>query len=176
MWPSLIHLSLNKCATERASTLLRDTQRMSWRPCQGRAISWFPEQWLFAKPRSRSCFFPSRGNWENIFCSHFPDPLIPLRFLPVSKHTAYVCIWPGCTPSCKCWQVPPIPGRPTPAPPCFTKASRGVWPHTAGTISHCAGQTWAQRGGRADRFVVLMGYIWEMLNQQCLEIQASSQV
>lgn len=58
-WPTLTHSFLSKWAIERASTLLKDAQRVSWRPCQGRAISWFLEQWLFAKPLLGSCFLLS---------------------------------------------------------------------------------------------------------------------
>lgn len=58
-WPTLTHSFLSKCAIERASTLLKVAQWVSWRPCQSRAVSWFPEQWLFAKPLSGSCFLVS---------------------------------------------------------------------------------------------------------------------
>jgi hypothetical protein len=147
---------LNKWATERASHLIKDTEKVgdcvSPGPLISRAVG-------FSKPPLWSCFFSSSDNPENGFCSHYPEPLILIHCLPVSKHTCLSVSNLGA-PLMHMLTGAPNSGEQTQAPLCITKVhSRGSLASHCCCMSCCAGQTRALGRGKADRFMVFTGYI-----------------
>lgn len=89
---------------QRANTLLKCTQRVSRRLCQGRAIFRFLEQWLFTKSRLRPRFPPSSSSWRAYF-AHIPHPPFRCTFSRSPSTPPMSAPDLGALP-CACRQVP----------------------------------------------------------------------